>query len=796
MKTSRGWFLSGLFFTTFSTLAIEIINTRLLSVSTWYHLSFFAVSTAMLGMAAGAVRVYLGENLVDSDAAQRALARYATLFALSIPVTNTLCLCIPIQPGSGLPTIIATAVTTLILAVPFYLSGIVVAIALTRIPGPSGLVYAVDLLGAALGSIGVLLLFEFSNITSAMLAVGSVAAVGAGCFYRSAGARGILSRFILAAALLAIAFVNNNTDDGLRTMYAKGEFQNPNLIEYEYWTIHGQVAVNASSERSPFYWAKARKAEDVKLERRRIRIDGAAGTSMTEWEGSSKGLEWVKDDITALPYHLRKGGNNVVIGVGGGRDILTALWGRSKSVTGIEINEAFLHLLKGPLRQYAGIEGDPRVVLVHDEARSFLTRTPDRYNIIQMSLIDTWAATGAGAFTLSENGLYTLEAWKTILEKLTPGGLFSVSRWYSKEHISETSRLVALATAALLEIGANNPQRHMILASRRRVATLIISSQPLKSSDVEALRGVEDHFGLEILLAPEHESPAELLAPIVQCRSLEEIEAEVENPRYDFSPPTDERPYFFNILKLGSFVLDKTSRAAGKVTQGNMLATLTLGLLWMVVFLLVITTILGPLIRFGLPGMRASDFALAVLYFALIGMGFMFVQIPLMQRFSVYLGHPIYSLAVILFSMILATGVGSFFSDRLDIDTRSLWVYLIPVVIAANILLWTLGIQSIIDRTIMLGLLQRICLTVAVVSIAALPLGLCFPVGLRLVRRISDDATPWMWGVNGAAGVLASVSAVAVSIWSGISTSLYMAIAAYMLLLLPAALLWRRGRRS
>ncbi len=223
------------------------------------------------------------------------------------------------------------------------------------------------------------------------------------------------------------------------------------------------------------------------------------------------------------------------------------------------------------------------------------------------------------------------------------------------------------------------------------------------------------------------------------------------------------------------------------------MATITLAILLGITLLLVSVTIIGPLVRSGFPAMPGAEFGLGVAYFSLIGMGFMFVQIPLMQRFSVYLGHPTYSVTVILFSMILATGIGSLLSDRLAIEARDLWVRVIPGAIALNLLIATLAIQPLIEATIAYGIPARVGLVVVVVAIASLPLGICFPVGLRLVRPLSEGALPWMWGINGAAGVLASVLAVAVSMWAGISTSLYLAAVAYALLTLPALGLWRRG---
>jgi hypothetical protein len=793
MEARRSWFLAGLFLTTLGTLTLEILDTRLLSVVTWYHLSFFAVSTAMFGMAAGAVRVYLGEQAFGGDAAPRALARYATLLALSIPVTNLVNLCIPIPAGAGTPTAVTTALTSLVLAVPFYLSGIVVAVALTRIPGPSGRVYAVDLVGAASGSLAVLALFELSSIASAAAVLGGITAAGAACFHYFAGTGRTRRQVALAASLLALAALNDLAGGPLGVIWAKGEYQDPAAIEHEYWTIHGQVTAKRSKRARPHYWGRGRGTEGYRVERIEMRIDGAAGTYMTRWDGRLESLRWVQHDVTALPFHLRKGGDNAVIGVGGGRDLLTALWSGSRSLTGIEIHAAFLDLLEGPLRDYAGLADDPRVTLVHDEARSYLTRTDERFDILQMSLIDTWAATGAGAFTLSENGLYTLEAWRTFLGTLAPGGLFSVSRWYSPETASETSRLVALATAALLASGVEEPSAHMLLASRSNVATLVVSNEPFTTADLLALDHAVASFGFRVLLAPGRPARGDLLSRIAASRSRADVEAAVADLPYDYTPPTDERPYFFNTLKPGSLVFAAAAVEPGVVAEGNRLATITLGILWLVTLALVAAVVIGPLVRSGLPDASGASFALGLGYFALIGAGFMLVQIPLMQRFSVYLGHPTYSVAVILFSMILATGVGSFLSDRLDVESSPRWLRVVPPAIAANLLLWTLAIQPIIDATIQLGLAPRILVVVVVVGLAALPLGLCFPIGLRVVRRISDDATPWMWGVNGAAGVLASVSAVAISMWGGISTSLYLATGAYALLVIPAVALWTRG---
>lgn len=791
-------FLLGLLLTAAATLVLEILDTRLLSVITWYHLSFFAVSAAMFGMAAGAVHVYLGGARFEGEAARRQLVRHALAFAVSVPVTHALNLSIPIRAEVSLMGVSALVLSTLALAVPFYLSGIVVSVALTRVQGPVGRIYAADLVGAALGCLAVVGLLDLTDVSSVALVSAAIAAAGAACFERFAGLRPWRGG-LLALGLLAAAFANHAAPAGLHVLYAKGNAY-PDAVVFEAWNVHSQVIVQEAREGSPPYWAPGRGAGRHRAVTLPMVIDGSATTAMTRWGGDPDDLDWVAHDVTSLLYHLRPGGEVAVIGVGGGRDILTALWAGARRVTGIEINDIFLHLLEDRYRDFASLGGRDDVELVHDEARSYLTRVDQRFDVLQMSLIDTWAATGAGAFTLSENGLYTLEAWKVFLDALEPGGMFAVSRWYSPRDASETSRLLSLATAALIERGVDRPRAHLALAARDRVATLLLSTDPLTGRDLERLDATAARYGFEVLVAPGRPPALPLFGRILAAGSLEQLDAAVRAYPYDYTPPRDERPYFFNILKLSRVFDADLSRltayftpGGGVIAVGNLLATVTLLVLFGVALALVAGVILWPLWRSGLPRLDRRGFAWSLLYFAAIGLGYMLIQIPLVQRFSVYLGHPVYAVAVILFSMILATGIGSAFSDRVPVEARPVWLRVYPAVIVVLLLAVTAAIQPVFDATVEGSLLARCATVVALVTPLSFTLGLCFPIGLRLVRRIAPDALPWMWGVNGACGVLASVAAVGVSISAGIHANLYAAAALYASLLLAAPALWRRG---
>lgn len=792
LDRKRASLLTGLFLTAMATLCLEVLDTRLFSVLTWYHLSFFAVSTAMFGMAAGALKVYLGGAAFEGEEAPKSLARYALLLAVAIPVCHFANLVIPLPPDVTFRSISALSISTIALAIPFYVSGVVVTVALTRIPGKIGLVYAVDLVGAALGSLLVIPLLDHLNATAGVLVCGALAALAAVFFGRLSGSLRPWAPLLLAALLVTGALVHRAAGGDATLFYPKGHFVEPGQIVREYWNVHSQVLITQPPRTSPQYWGEGLGAEGYEVVAHQLVIDGLAGSVITEWDGEPASLEWVKHDVTALPYHLRKQGDVAIIGVGGGRDVLTALWAQSASITGIEINRTFLDLLSGDYREATKITDQPNVRLVHDEARSYLTRTEQRFDVLQMSLIDTWAATTSGAFTLTENGLYTKEAWAIFTRVLKPDGIFSVSRWYAPEQVSETSRLLALGVATLLERGVERPAANMVLVTRKKIATLLLSPSPFSAADLANLRETTERFGFSILVGPETLPENPLLAGIVGSNSETALDAAVEHEIYDISPPTDERPFFFNMLKPGQAFRPSAIWKPG-VLDGNTMATSTLLVLASISFLLVLGVILLPLWQSGLPRMEPKSFAIALAYFAAIGLGFMLVQVPFMQRFSVYLGHPTYAVVVILFSMILMTGVGSLLSDRLPVETSQRTLLVFPLLLAAVMFVVVQAIQPVINATIEQGLLLRSLIVIALVAPISVMLGLCFPIGMRLVKRLSDDAMPWMWGVNGACGVLGAVSAVAISMWGGIHLNLYVALLLYASLSLSATALWRAG---
>ncbi len=798
MTIRRGWLFAGLFCTTLATLFLEILDARLLSVLTWYHLSFLAVSLAMLGMAAGAVHVFLAGAALDGDEAVRRLPTFGVTFAGTMALTHVIGLCIPIaaQPLDSIIGFASLATIIALLTVPFYFSGVTVTLALTRARAPIGRLYAWDLAGAAFGCLAVVPLLDSGrfNLSSLVLLGSASAATGAFCFGKAC-ARSFPLALVVAAGLAFAAVSNGARRDGLEVTYPKNrQFWLTDRIERTFWNSHSYVILERPYDSVPLLWGRGAKSPPTeRVKAAWLVIDGEAGTPITGWNGDPAALDWVRHDVTTLPYYLRHG-SAAVIGFGGGRDLLAAIWGRNASITGVDVNRTMLRLLTEDHRRFAGIADRPEVQLVHDDARAFLTRNPARYDVIQMSLIDTWSSAGAGAFTLTENGLYTTEAWGVILSRLTPTGVFSVSRWFSPANVSETSRLLALATAALIGQGVQDPLAHTLLVSRLGVATLMISPSPFSGADLDTVERVAADEGFEIQVSPRGGGASESLDHIARSQSLEALAAATAHPHLDFSPPTDNRPFFFNILKPASFAR-ASSLPTGGVVAGNIYATTTLVTLFCIATVMVAATIAYPLVATGRPPMDGGVFRASLCYFGGIGLGFMLAQIALLQRFSIYLGHPTHSLSVTLFSMILFAGFGSYLSDRLSpLAPRT--ERLLPIATAVCLLVLVSIVQPATAATIGAGLLTRSVIVVSLLALPSILLGFFFPTGLRMVAALSPPATPWMWGINGASGVLGSIVAVGVSIWAGIQMNLLLASALYAALILPMLTLQRALARA
>jgi hypothetical protein len=638
----------------------------------------------------------------------------------------------------------------------------------------------------------IIYLLDVTDGPTAVVAVAAIAACGAWWFALDSGSKWMLRSAAAAALLLALAAAGHTMlvwreFPVLRLLYVKGEFEARPL--YERWNSYSRVRVtgNPNALEKPFAWGLSSVyPDDGRVKQLRMDIDVAAGTVLTQYSGKSQETTHLRMDVTNVAYYIRPTGDVLVIGTGGGRDILSALDFGAATVTGVELNPNIIATSNQRFGDFTGhLDRNPRVRFVNDEARSYITRQRGTYDVIQISLIDTWAATASGAFVLSENSLYTVEAWDIFLDRLSSTGVLSVSRWYFRDRPAELYRSVALASAALARRGIADPRKHMAIVRNMQISgrtvdlpdgvgTLLVSPSPLSESDISTLETVARDLKFDVPLSPNFAADG----TFEHLTSGRDLEAFTASYPVNIAPPTDDSPFFFNMLRLRDVLAFELSDA-GKQAH-NMRAVIVLGTLLATVTLLTAVCILGPLLATRRQVSFATNWPL-VTFFAAIGLGFMLVETSQVQRLIVFLGHPTYGLSVVLFALLLSSGIGSFLTQGVrdvDLGAAGAWRLMALIVVLVAFGLATPAITAAANGATTPA---RITIAVALLFPPGLFMGMAFPLGMRLAAGRAVALTPWLWGVNGATSVLAAVLSVAIALSWSISTSFWTGVASYLI---------------
>jgi hypothetical protein len=781
------YFYAGLFLVSAATLTYEVVLTRLLSAVCWYYLAFVSISMAMFGMTVGALAVQLRADLFPPEKVHRRLTQSSMGMAVSLPLSLLTMLAVPIDFSYAAETLYSFLLFSVIIAVPFFFSGIVVCLSLTRVSLPVGRIYAVDLLGAASGCFGAILLLTSIDAPSGIFLISALTFAAAAAFGTLAGDRKSLRRaWLLAPIMLLVAALNSATLHGIQPIWSKGAIDHRGSLLAEIWTPISKVRAREPQTMAPQMWGKSPKTPPFTVDQIFLDIDNDAETPITRFNGDLSTLGFLRYDVTSIGAELRRGGDAAVIGVGGGRDVLNCAANHFRRIVGIEVNSAIVDLTSRRLLWFSGFNRIPGFELHRDEGRSYLTRSPEKFDLIQASMVDTWAATTAGAMSLTENALYTVEGWKVFYSHLTPGGLIAFSRWYQAPEYSQTYRLFSLAWATLLAEGVTDPGSHLALVNSAGVATLLASNRPLSPVDLSAIRARASGLDFKILFLPGHPPGIPELRAIASARTAGDLDRLRYQGYADLSPVYDSSPYFFNAVHFRDLVplisrgMESPNLRALLFVLGFMLAAL----------ILVILTIVVPLKRWssrraGRPHAPAGGLA----YFVAIGLGFMLVEIAMMQQLSLLLGQPVYSLVVVLAGLIFSTGFGSLASDRLRFAS-SLASRLPALGAMAVVAAYSLAVLPVVHRAVADALWLRAAWALLLVMPCGFVMGFCFPVGLRwLAARGQAGNLPWMWALNGGAATLGSFLAVVISMDSSIPGCVLAGAACYLLasVALPSA---------
>jgi len=553
----------------------------------------------------------------------------------------------------------------------------------------------------------------------------------------------------------------------------------------------GQLTV-VESRSIPFRYSPGLSfaARAIPPEQLAVFTDGDGMSVILHWNGGREELAYLADVTAALPYQLLEAPHVLILGAGAGMDVLQALYHNATLVDAVELNPQLVGLVRETFADYAGhLYDHPRVRVHIAEARGFVTRSRDRYDLIQVGLLDSFAVSGSGVQALNENYLYTAEAVQAYLTRLKDGGLLSITRWL-KIPPRDSLKLVATVVEALRRMGIEQPGLRLAMIRGWNTATLLVKNGKLNEHDVARIRDFARSRSFDTVWYPAMPvSEANRFNQLEQAYFHQGVAALLGNQattfthryKFDIEAATDERPYFFDFFRWRVLpeVLSLRGRGgAALIEWGYLVPAVTLVQAAVAGAVL----ILLPLARLG-RGASGRLGRRAGAYFALLGLAFMFVEMAFIQKFTLFLSHPLYSVVVILSGFLVFAGIGSAVSSRLKgfADARNISAVAIAVgAIAVISVAYAVLLPFIFRHLIGLGDLSRIGLSLALTAPLAFFMGMPFPLGLKFLAVNAPDYIPWAWGINGFASVLSAILATLLAIEFGFTAVLLLALLSYI----------------
>jgi hypothetical protein len=751
----------GVAFTTLATLILELSLTRIFSVVFYYHFAFLAISIALFGLGVGGVFSYVVANWRGNIYFK--LGTLAVLNSIAVLISLIFLLTRNELDSITLGLVFFAS------ALPFFFSGAIVSMAIGEAIQRVDRVYFWDLLGAAAGCLALVTLLNYFGGPNTVLASAVLFAVSAAIWYNLAGTlRGRVAAVVLALAFVVL-MVYNVKHRLIDIHYAKGgRLPQEMFVQWNSFSRIGLVKEGASYD---------------------IRIDADASTGIATFDLDHL-TEQQRFNLLhqgpGFPYTLRPGAKTLIIGPGGGWDVVRALTSGSKDVTAVEINpiiaqtimrERFPDLSR---RLYYRAE----VHVVIEDGRSFVRRSKEKYQVLQATLVDTWASTAAGAFALSENNLYTTDAFRDYLSHLTDDGLMVFTRW-GFDPPRESLRLISLAMEALQDLGETEPWKHVVvvreesekLAGFGAMDTVVVFRKPMSGDELSRVYNGLSGSGLQTLYLP-GDKPLNEFGKLLKSSDPEAFWRDYE---FDVSPVDDDRPFFFYTVQpqdVWDYLLHHQSGQAAD-EKINRALPLLFGLLGVSLVATIVVLALPPLLLGArLPAEKGVRRFL--LYFFCIGAGYILIQVALIQKFVLFLGHPTYALTVIVFSMLISSGLGSFFSRRLIDGTGNRSLSYVLLGVAATVSALAFLASPISELGIGWPLPLKMVVTALLIAPAGFLMGMPFPTGLSRLEVRFPQAIRWAWALNAAASVLGSAGAIFLAIYIGLRYTVLVGAALYL----------------
>jgi spermidine synthase len=783
-------------------LGYEILLMRLFSIVQWHHYAYMIISLALLGYGASGTVLTLTQHWLLPRFAV-AFMSAAVLFGLTAVGSFALAQHVPFNPleviwdphqwGYLL-------VLYLLLCVPFLCAATGIGLALVRLRAHVGRLYQADLLGAGSGALGMLLalgLWSPSVCLTLLGSVGFVAAALAGLDRTAAQPWWLLLALLLCS--LALPGLWPQAWITPRMSEYKGLSQALRVPETEILSERSSLLGVLTVVRSPL--RPFRYAPDLSLAsvaeppaQLGLFTDGESLSVITRYDGRREPLAYLDDLPAALPYHLLARPRVLIVGAGGGIEVLQARYHQARTIDAVEINPHVVDLVQRVHADFAGhLYSAPDVRLHVSEARGFVAASREQYDLIQVTLFDSLSAAAAGVYALNESYLYTVEALQTYFGHLRSGGLLTMTRWL-KLPPRDSLKLFATALTALERSGVRHPEQQLALVHGWQTVTLLVKHGAFTPHDLVTLQAFCAARSFDVAYYPGMPVALTNRENALEGPSLFESAMALVSPdrtdflrryKYDITPATDDRPYFFHFFKWRALPEILTLRRQGGFSLLEWGYLLLIAALLQATVVSIVLIVL-PLWRLRRQKATPGQQSRIGVYFTALGLAFLCMEIAFMQRFVLFLSHPLYATAVVLSAFLMFAGLGSGYAAQLTRRAPTVQHHGRPIALAVAGIVGVAVLDLVLLELLVqqgLGWPTATKITLALVLIAPLAfcMGLPFPLGLACVASHRPAMLPWAWGINGCASVLSAILATVLAIHYGFTVVVGLALGLYIL---------------
>jgi hypothetical protein len=790
----RRLFLATLLIST-AAIAYEILLMRMLSIVQWHHFAYMIISLALLGYGASGTFIAAARRWLEPQ-----FELFFSLSGLLFSVTMVACFVLGQRvPFNALEIVwnprqfLYLAATYLVFFVPFFFAACCIGLAFTCRRSHISRIYFVDLLGAGLGAmlvVGSLFLLTPQNVLIMLAIIALLGSATMGVL--STARKPLLAAQLACLAALLFGLPQNWLD--LRVSEYKGLNQAIQVAGSNVLTTSSSplgLLTVLESPQIPFRYApglsiNTRFEPPAQLA---VFTDGDSMSTITRFDGNLDALGYMGDVTAALPYALLDEPRVLVLGAGGGTDVLLALYNGAGEIDAVELNPQMTILLTDTYADFAGhLYDDERITVHTGEARGFVARSKDRYDLIQVALLDSFTASGSGVQALNESYLYTVEAVQDYLQHTAAGGMLAITRWL-KLPPRDNLKLVATVLEALREMGIAKPDRQLAMIRSWNTSTLLVKQGEFSAEDIAVIREFARSHSFDTAFYPAMPaSAANRFNRLDQAFLYDGITALLGDDADDFvgrykfhiEPATDDKPYFFHFFKWSALpeVMALRKRGGASLIEWSYLILIATVAQAIVAGVILILLPLSLIKRSWPPGTGTR----MGLYFFLLGLAFLFVEMAFIQKFILFLSHPLYAIAVVLSSFLVFAGAGSAYSDRLvrRVEQNKTSPVSIAVAgISALTILYVVLLPVLFQQ--LMGLADGIKMVVSIFLIAPLAfcMGMPFPIGLNRVAHSAPDFIPWAWGINGFASVLSASLATLLAIEFGFTAVVLFALGFY-----------------